>query len=556
MSSPSETETETAGVAAARRALAAQLTGRTNRLFYFVVLAVALVGSSTAAQDWLFDGKPAKWHLLAALVAVAVYELGAVAVSRFADQRRQLGERALVARIASASLAAGAIAAQALGHDEKGPAAFFAGVSLTGYVIYLLEAAANRRDAMRRDGKLADTPPAYGWFQWFRHFWITRRARALALARAEARLLDKSLPPLGRVASLEAAAKQIRAEKRLAAIEEALRARIAAGVDKTMATIAVNTYDMPTVAAGIAAAADYPALTRIITSELVPARLVKLDDPAGDPAGDVAAAEDQGATVAAEAIVEHVAAELAAAAPATVATPPATVALDPPATVAEAPAPIDDHRPVSAPPAPETAPVPPAPAAGETGPETETVAVPRPPATRRVFPREPLPPSLASMRAAHQGTAADTPPAPPAEPETAPVPAPEQPETAPAEPETVPVSAPAETAPDQGETEETDPETAPETAPTNAVDPLAGVEAKLVPYLVTVTTAVPGWAAAVKMPPRHPEALSVPKIKEVTGKSGKQLCCDIRNALLDLAEHPETAEAALRSHGLAAAGSN
>jgi hypothetical protein len=530
MSSTGETETETAArIAAARRALAAQLTGRTNRLFYFVVLAVALVGSSTAAQDWLFDGKPAKWHLPAALVAVAVYELGAVAVSRFADQRRQLGERALIARVASASLAAGAITAQALGHDETGPAAFFAGVSLTGYVIYLLEAAANRRDAMRRDGKLADTPPAYGAGQWFRHFWITRRARALALARAEARLLDGTLPPLGRVASLEAAAEQIRAEKRLAAIEEALRSRIAAGVDPTMAKIAVNTYDMPTVAAGIAAAADYPALTRIITSELVPARLVRLDDPAGDVAG----AEDQGATVAAAAIVEHVAAELAAAAPATV--PP------PPATVAEATPPA----PVSPPPAPETDPVSPPPAGPETGPETETVAVPR---ARRTFPFEPLPPSLASMRADR----AEPPVSPPAEPETAPVPAAAEPETAPETVETEPVSPTAETAPDQGETEET----APETEHVNGVDPLAGVEAKLLPYLVTVTTAVPGWAAAVKMPPRHPEALSVPKIKEVTGKSGKQLCCDIRNALLDLAEHPETAEAALRSHGLAASSSN
>lgn len=295
-----ETSAETAGRAAtARRALADQLTGRTNRLFYFVVLAVALVGSSTAARGWLFkDVTPAKWHLAAALVAVTVYELGAVAVSRFADQRRQLGERALLARVASAALAGGAITAQWLGHQpDTGPAAFFAGVSATGYVVYLLEAAANRRDALRRARKLTDTPPAYGPAQWLRHPWLTRRARALFLTNAEARLADPGLPQLGRLSSLVAAAEQLRAEKRLTAIGDALGQRIETGVDPTMAKIAVNTYDLGRVAEGIAAGADYPALTRIITAELVPARLVKLVDDA-----DQAAARRPAETPAAPAV--------------------------------------------------------------------------------------------------------------------------------------------------------------------------------------------------------------------------------------------------------------
>lgn len=529
---PTDTETETAAgpgnwpatrsVIAARRAITAKVTGDTIRIFYFLVLVVALVGSSTAAKHWLIEGQgPAPkaewWHLPAALVAVAVYELGAVAVSRFADARRQLGERALVARAASAGLAGGAIAAQALGHDDIGPALFFAGVSLTGYVIYLLESAANRRDALREEGKLADTPPAYGLSQWIRHFWITRRARALALARAEARLQDKTLPPIGRVASLAAAADQVRAERRLAAIEDALRARIAAGVDKTMAQIAVNTYDMGRVAAGIAAAADYPALTRIITAELVPARLVKLDD-------------DQAATdAAAAAITEHVTQLTGPARPAVV-----------PAGVHTLPI-VSATAPVPPAPAVETDPVPVSPATVDTETVTETDPVPAPETGRRRFTLDPVPPPLTSLVNGGRRLPGDPPVPAPTVPETDPVPARPDP----------PASTPDTTA-DQGETEQT----APETGHSNGVDPLAGVEAKLLPYLRLVTVAHPGWASAVKMPPRHPDALTVGKILEAAKVSGKALGCDLKKALDRLAEHPETAEAALRSHGLAAAGAN
>jgi hypothetical protein len=536
----SKTETETAGrdrTAAARSVLAAQLTGRTIRVFYGVVLVVALVGSSTAAREWLLGdpaaGKVAPWWWLpAALVAVCVYELGAVAVSRFADHRRQLGERAIIARAASAALAGGAIAAQYLGHTNPGQAAFFAGVSATGYVIYLLESAANRRDALRRTGKLADTPPAYGWFQWCRHFWITRRARALALARAEARLLDKSLPPLGRVASLEAAADQVRAERRLAAIEDALRTRIAAGVDPTMAKIAVNTYDMGRVAAGIAAAADYPSLTRIITAELVPARLVKLGD-----AGDQAAAEAAAVTAAAAAITEHVA-ELAAVPPAPAGRPlvvpagarqlPIVPAAAPvPAPVPPAPVPV---------PAAVPAPVPPVPPAAETGPARAEAA----PATFRL---EPLPPSLASILSGGQPAPLGAPAAPVPPAETAPVPAP------PAS-ETEALADPGQQAAGQGETAETDAETdAPETN-----DVLAAVEDKLLPLMLKVIDAHEDWATTVLMPPRHPDALNVPKIMAAAGTGSKAYGVAIGRHLRGFAANPETVETALRSRETETAG--
>lgn len=472
-------ETGTRRTAAARRAVAAQLTGRTNRLFYVVVLLVALYGSASAAQSWLIGselpaGTPGtRWHFAVALVAVAVYELGAVAVSRFADQRRQLGERAVVARLVSAALAGGAIAGQYLGHPHRGQAVFFAGVSAVGYAVYLLEAAANRRDALRDEGKLADTPPAYGLLQWVGHPGITARARRLALANAEARLTDDTLPALGRVASLAAAATQVRAEKRLDAIGAALSTRIAEGVDPTMAQIAVNTYDLARVADGIAADADYPALTRIITAELVPARLIKID-----PAGSATTGE-------------------------TAPVPP--------------PAPLDQTGP--APAETETRPVPPA----------ETVR--RRPALE-VVPAGAQLLTLAPLRA----------------PETAPVPTETAPVPPPADVPNPATPDPAATAPDLGGTDETDTETGP--------DPLAGIAVRLLPHMRAVIDAHQDWAVAIKMPPRHPDALTTAKILTAAGCTGKQLGCDIRTALLGLADTPETAEHALRSRGLAPAAAN
>lgn len=489
-----ETGTGTAGetgprvaTSATRAALAAQLTGRTNRLFYVVVLVVALIGSSTAAQEWLFDGPAATWHLPVALVAVTVYELGAVAVSRFADQRRRLGERALVARAASAALAGGAIAAQALGHDDAGPAAFFAGVSATGYVIYLLDAAAARRDAMRRDGKLADTPPAYGPIQWAFHPLTTRRARSLALINAEQRLQNKNLPSLGRAASLEAAREQVRAERRLAAIQNALRDRIATGVDPTMAKIAVNTYSLPRVADGIAEAADYPALTRIITAELVPARLVKLDDPAAIAPSPAIA--ERPATVPAETAPPAETAQVAGQQPADGAVPPAA----------------------------------------ETGPAGETGSVP--PRTDRPhrIALDPVPRPLAEIIAG--GPLSD-----PDVPETVPVP-----DVVPAPP-TPPATGtddPPETdqkAADQGGTDGTETD-----------DVLAGVEDKLLPFMVKVIDAHGEWATTVLMPPRHPDALNVPKIMTAAGTGSKAYGVAIGRHLRQFAANPKTVEAALRS---------
>ena len=61
---------------------------------------------------------------------VGAVELGGVYLSVHADERRRLGERALVARFLSAAVATGAVAVNYLGHvrDNQGQAVFFAGM--------------------------------------------------------------------------------------------------------------------------------------------------------------------------------------------------------------------------------------------------------------------------------------------------------------------------------------------------------------------------------------------------------------------------------------------
>jgi hypothetical protein len=239
-------------------ARAGRLSPYTNRLFYAVVLGVSLTGAGQAAAGWL------GWWEPFAFLAVGAVELGGVALSMHADRRRQLGERAIPARVLSAGVALGAVAVNYFGHAAHiGPAAFFAGMSALGYTVWLIDSAARRRDALRAAGKLDPTTPVYGLVAWLRHPWLTRRARTLA----------QVTPDLGKFGSLAAARAEVRAERRSAAISTALRTRIADHVDPTMAEIAVNTYDLDEIAARLAAGADYDGLTAILSAELVPARL-------------------------------------------------------------------------------------------------------------------------------------------------------------------------------------------------------------------------------------------------------------------------------------------
>ncbi|MFE9192081.1 hypothetical protein ACFYL6_20995 [Micromonospora sp. NPDC007208] len=256
-------------------------TNRMVRVFYAVVLATALGGSVTAAAHWL----NVNWWI--ALGPIAAVELGGVVLMRYADERRQLGERALFAMTLSTAFASVAVAANVFGHQQVGLAAFFGVMSGLGYLVYLLITSAKRRDALRLAGKMEDTTPTYGVVQWFTHPGITRRARILAQANSATRLAEGPQPTtarLGRLASLAAAREQVRAERREAAIAKAVRELIEESADPTLAAIAVHTYDPAAIAQRIAALADYDGYAALLSGRLTPAKLA--GEPTAAPAGD------------------------------------------------------------------------------------------------------------------------------------------------------------------------------------------------------------------------------------------------------------------------------
>jgi hypothetical protein len=228
-------------------------------VFYATVALIALAGQAIAAHLWLH------WPVVFALPAVAALELGGIALSVHADVRRRLGERAMVARILSASVALFAVLFNWIGHPDQLQGAFFAGMSALGYCVWLITSESRRRDQLRASGKLPPTAPVYGLWSWARHPMLTRRARALALAH----------PSLGLYESLDAARAAVRTERRQAALSGLLRRKLSEGRDKLAAEIAVTVYDLDAISARLAAGADYDALAAIIAAELTPSRVAE-----------------------------------------------------------------------------------------------------------------------------------------------------------------------------------------------------------------------------------------------------------------------------------------
>lgn len=226
--------------------------------FYVAVALIALAGQTGAAVRWL------AWTWPAALGAVAALELGAVTLSAWADFRMRLGERAYPARALSAAVAVFAVTIQWYGHPSRIQAGFFAGMSALGYAVWLIQSGARRRDQLRAVGMLPPVPPAYGPVQWLRHPWLTRRARALALADST----------LGLYGSLRLARHQSRDEKRDRAIAAQLPDILGDGKDKRIRDIAVTAYDLPSIARRVTARADYDLLADLIAERLEPRALL------------------------------------------------------------------------------------------------------------------------------------------------------------------------------------------------------------------------------------------------------------------------------------------
>lgn len=253
--------TEDADLAAAVRA-----TTRMRTAFYVVVLLIALGGQVSGAMEAL--GMP--WYV--ALPAVGALELGGMVVLANADVRRRLGEHATLSRVLSAAIAGGAVAFNWLAHDNHLEGGFYGGMSLLGYLVWLMNTENKRRDRLRAKRQLPPTPPAYEVVgHWLRHPMLTRRARSLA----------KAAPGLGLYGSLDAARAQVRTERRQTALAKVLRRKIRRALDGTTADIAVAVYDLDEIARRLAERADYDGLTALIAADLAPARVLAGNLPAG-----------------------------------------------------------------------------------------------------------------------------------------------------------------------------------------------------------------------------------------------------------------------------------
>ncbi|SNS98273.1 hypothetical protein SAMN05421812_102618 [Asanoa hainanensis] len=234
--------------------------------FYVVVLLVALGGQVSGAMERL--GMP--WYI--ALPAVGALELGGIVVLANADVRRRLGERAMLSRVLSAGIAAGAVAFNWLAHSNHLEGGFYAGMSLLGYLVWLMNTENQRRDRLLARQQLPPTTPAYEPVgHWLRQPWLTRRARSLA----------KADPGLGLYGSLDAARAQIRGERRQAALSKVLHRKITRALDATTADMAMAVYDLDEIARRLAEQADYDGLTTLIAADLAPARVLAGNLPAG-----------------------------------------------------------------------------------------------------------------------------------------------------------------------------------------------------------------------------------------------------------------------------------
>ncbi|GAA1550480.1 hypothetical protein GCM10009827_083930 [Dactylosporangium maewongense] len=253
-----------------------ETTNKLKAVFYVLVLLTALGGQVTGAVEVL--GVP--WWV--ALPAVSVLELGGVVIMRTAEVRRRLGESAVFVYLLAVGIAAFATGFNWVAHEGTAAGAFFAFMSLVGFLVWALSTEHRRRDRLRATGQMSDLPPRYELFtHWMRRPFVTLRARSMA----------KADPRLGLVRSLIVADQAMRRDRRLRGISRVLKRKIRKAVDPVTAGIAVNVYDLDRVAQELERRADYVGLTDLIAADLVPSRIaanqapVKVEAIVGNPAG-------------------------------------------------------------------------------------------------------------------------------------------------------------------------------------------------------------------------------------------------------------------------------
>lgn len=232
---------------------------RIIRCAYAMVLIVALVGQTTGGMA-LID---LPWYLVGPAMLV-VEGLGAT-FATIANYRRRLGEQAWVAFGLACGFAAFAVWVNYNGHAGNNLvlAWFFAVFSGAGFILYIVDSAFARRDQLWIDGKIDEPPPVYGVVQSVRHPWLTRRAKALAIAD----------PSLGRTGSLAAAATQAADERRRAAIVALVRTDMSTALGPEVAELVIRIADPDRLAREIEDLADWRGMARVYADRIDPARL-------------------------------------------------------------------------------------------------------------------------------------------------------------------------------------------------------------------------------------------------------------------------------------------
>jgi hypothetical protein len=248
--------------------------------FYAVAASGAVIGQSWVALEHLPlpPEVPIAVRVLAVLPFALCLELLAMALAAMADQRMRLGERAYGLRVFSTVVAVVAVGIQVAGHwPDLYWSSVFGVLSSSAYALWLLHAAARRRDALRAAGKLADTAPDYGLWRRVRHPMLT--ARAAELAREGRHDPATGMwRPLGLYESLRATELAIGDEKRRPAVARAVEQVVRADQrDPHLAEVAVHTLDLDRLAAELAARVDYPAWA----DRLAPAITAPATLPAG-----------------------------------------------------------------------------------------------------------------------------------------------------------------------------------------------------------------------------------------------------------------------------------
>nr|WP_239102596.1 hypothetical protein [Actinoplanes siamensis] len=244
--------------------------------FYAVAATGAVIGQSWVALDHMpWPAHMPVWTRVLLVLPFAIcLELLAMVLAAMADERMRLGEHAYGFRVFSAIVAVVAVGIQIAGHwPDLYWSSVFGLLSSSAYLLWLLHAAARRRDALRASGKLRDTAPDYGIWRRIRHpVWT---ARAAELAR-EGRTDDTGQwRPLKLYESLRAAELMLGDEKRRPAIAHAVKRVVRTDQrDPYMADVAVSTLDVDRLAEELAARVDYKSwadrLTPAITPPTVP----------------------------------------------------------------------------------------------------------------------------------------------------------------------------------------------------------------------------------------------------------------------------------------------